>query len=126
MNIPNITSSNPPHPPTSFETIDAILTHHARSLRPGESISIPLYKSANGTITSIDPLQASRASKAAAAIGAKTITKSVKERSSVKFPRVMKFIETVEDPDFGNGKGRGETFRDGRLYVEDIPKAKVS
>uniref|UniRef100_A0A7S3PU53 Transcription initiation factor IIF subunit alpha n=1 Tax=Chaetoceros debilis TaxID=122233 RepID=A0A7S3PU53_9STRA len=124
MNIPNPRSSNPPQPPASFETIDAILSHHARSLQPGQSIAIPLYKSTNGTITSIDPLQAARASKAAAAIGAKTIARSVQERSSVKFPRVMKFIETVEDPDFGNGKGKVETFRDGRLYVEDIPKAK--
>jgi len=70
-------------------------------------------------MTTIDPLQASKAIKAAAAIGAKAPSQSVISRNEVQFPRLMKFIETVEKPNFD------KLFVDGRLYMEDIPKAKV-
>lgn len=40
------------------------------------------------------------------------------------FPRVAKFPETVTKPDFfGEGSG---SLRDGRMYEEDVPKAKAS
>lgn len=110
--------SNTAHNAT-FPTIDALLAQYAQSLKPGESISIPLYKG-NGTITTIDPLQANKAQKAAAAIGAKAPASSVIKRHEVSFPKLCKFIQTVERPDF---QKVGE-FQDGRLYMEDIPKAK--
>eukprot|EP00553_Chaetoceros_curvisetus_P007272 CAMPEP_0204618330 /NCGR_PEP_ID=MMETSP0717-20131115/5011_1 /ASSEMBLY_ACC=CAM_ASM_000666 /TAXON_ID=230516 /ORGANISM="Chaetoceros curvisetus" /LENGTH=102 /DNA_ID=CAMNT_0051632037 /DNA_START=78 /DNA_END=384 /DNA_ORIENTATION=- len=98
-----------------FPTIDAILSHHAKNLKPGESISIPLYKSRNGTITSADPLQKSRASKQAAAMGAKNVSKSVLEKKYGEISTNDEILETVEDPDFGaggmnssgNGNGNG-------------------
>jgi len=104
-----------------FPTIDALLAQYAKNLQPGQSISIPLYKGKQ-TMTTIDPIQASQAKKAAAAIGAKEPAKSVIKRHEVSFPRLFKFIETVEKPNFQKA---GE-FQDGRLYMEDIPKAKVS
>jgi len=102
-----------------FPTIDALLSQYAKNLQPGESVSIPLYKGRQ-TITTIDPLQASQAKKAAAAIGAKEPAKSVVKRHEISFPRLLKFIETVEKPNFQNV---GE-YQDGRLYTEDIPKVK--
>jgi hypothetical protein len=104
----------------TFPSIDTLLSQYAKSLKPGESISIPLYKG-SGTITTIDPLQATKAHKAAAAIGAKEPAQSVIKRHEVSFPKLCKFIETVERPDFHKP---GE-LQDGRLYMEDIPKAKV-
>lgn len=103
----------------NFPSIDSLLSQYAKSLKPGESISIPLYKG-SGTITTIDPLQATKAHKAAAAIGAKEPSQSVVKRHEVSFPKLCKFIETVEKPDFQKA---GE-LQDGRLYMEDIPKAK--
>lgn len=105
----------------AFPTIDALLSQYAKDLQPGQSVSIPLYKGKQ-TVTTIDPLQASQAKKAAAAIGAKEPAKSVIKRHEISFPRLLKFIETVEKPNFHNV---GE-YQDGRLYTEDIPKAKVS
>ena len=101
-------------------TIDAFLSQFAKTLKPGESISIPLYKGAS-SITNIDPNQAHKATKAAATIGAKAPAQSVLKRNEITFPRILKFIETVEKPNF---QKPGE-FADGRLYMEDIPKAKV-
>lgn len=100
-------------------TIDELLSNHTMNLKPGESVSIPLYKSM-GTISTIDPIQASRAQKAAASIGAKTLTRSFLEKNEMKFPRLMKFNHpVVTKPDWDH------SLRDGRLYIEDIPKAKV-
>ncbi len=103
----------------SHETIDALIAQYSKGLKPGETISIPLYKGETSK-TTIDPLQATKANKAAAAIGAKEPSKAVISRNELTFPRMMKFIETVEKPNFD------KQFKDGRLYVEDIPKAKVS
>jgi hypothetical protein len=100
-------------------TIDELLSKHTKNLKPGESISIPLYKS-RGTISTIDPIQASRAQKAAASVGAKTLTRSFLEKNEMKFPRLMKFnCPVVTKPDWDHN------LKDGRLYIEDIPKAKV-
>lgn len=99
-------------------TIDELLSKHTKNLKPGESISIPLYKS-RGTISTIDPIQASRAQKAAASVGAKTLTRSFLEKNEMKFPRLMKFnCPVVTKPDWDHN------LKDGRLYIEDIPKAK--
>jgi hypothetical protein len=114
---PSIGGANQP----VFSTIDALLAQYAKNLQPGQSISIPLYKGKQ-TMTTIDPIQVSQAKKAAAAIGAKEPAKSVIKRHEISFPRLCKFIETVEKPNF---QKTGE-FQDGRLYMEDIPKAKVS
>ena len=41
----------------------------------------------------------------------------------INFPRMAKFIETVTPPDFSNvGSGK---LGDGRMYEEEVPKAKV-
>ena len=119
------TSTHPP--PAQLSTIDAILSHYSKSLKPGESISIPLYKGP-GTVTSIDPIKKTRLSKSAQH---HTKTEEVASSSSTnsggggrnpmaqhveKFPKMAKFIETVKKPDFKQAL---------RLYQEDIPKAKV-
>ncbi len=103
---------------SNIETIDSLISQYAKNLKPGESVSIPLYRGEE-SITNIDPLQATKANKAAAAIGAKEPAKSVISRNELTFPRLMKFTTTVERPNFDG------LFKDGRLYVEDIPKAKV-
>lgn len=97
-------------PLTSLNTVDAILSYYSKSLKPGESISIPLYKGKN-TITSVDPIK----SRANASGGGASSSRNLEE----KFPKIAKFIETVEKPDFQN------TFKAGRLYQEDVPKAQV-
>ena len=101
------------------DTIDAIILRYAKNLKPGESVSIPLYKGKQ-SLTNTDPLQAAKANKAAAAIGAKAPSKATSIRNESSFPKIMKFIETVEKPNFT------KQLKDGRLYIEDIPKAKVS
>ena len=104
-----------------LKTIDAILSHYAKGLKPGESISIPLYKGP-GTTTSVDPIKATRMSKGTSksqphadgpSNGASSTTRPVPIE---QFPKMAKFIETVKKPDFK---------QDMRLYQEDIPKAKV-
>lgn len=95
---------------SSLNTIDAILSHYAKTLKPGESISIPLYKGKN-TTTSIDPIKSRTVANATSAA-----TRNLQQ----KFPKMAKFIETVEKPNLQT------TFRNARLYQEDIPKAQVS
>ena len=104
------TPSPSPTTASSLGTVDAILSHYAKSLKPGESISIPIYKG-KATTTSIDPLKSKTVVNAAP---------SKIQSLNEKFPKIAKFIETVENPDFNT------TFRGARLYQEDIPKAQVS
>jgi hypothetical protein len=117
-------SAAKPSQPQHLKTIDALLSYHAKGLKPGESISIPLYKGP-GTTTSMDPIKATRISKGAAAKqpdGTANGTAGTGASSTVRpipierFPKMAKFIETVKKPDFT---------QDLRLYQEDIPKAKV-
>ena len=81
-----------PNEAPSLGTVDKILSHYAKSLKPGESISIPIYKGKAST-ESIDPVKSKTVAKAAA---------SKIQSLSEKFPKIAKFIETVEKPDFGN------------------------
>ncbi len=99
-----------PAPAPSLDTVDAILSHYSKSLQPGESISIPIYKG-KATTTSIDLVKSKSVENAAP---------SKIQSLNEKFPKIAKFIETVENPDFQN------TFRGARLYQEDIPKAQVT
>ena len=94
--------------PPTLTNVDAILSHYAKSLKPGESIRIPLYKG-KGTTSSIDPIKKLRSNNNSAS----------SRNQPEKFPKLAKFIETVEKPDF-------EKLEGGRFYEEDIPKAQVS
>lgn len=102
-----------------LNTIDEILGKYSNDLKPGESISIPLYKS-RSTISTIDPIQVSRAQKIATSVGANTLTKGFVEKNELKFPRLLKFNHPVVRKPKWDGD-----LDDGRLYIEDIPKAKV-
>ena len=89
-------------------SVDAILSRHARHMQPGQTLTLTLVKGA--TSQSTDPRFA--------------LAASLKKRpagvtNKLDFPRVAKFVETVQKPDFG---GR---FAGGRLYEEDIPEVKV-
>lgn len=53
----------------------------------------------------------------AATVGSSTTTATTKS-SLLLFPRMAKFIETVTPPDFTS------VLRDGRMYEEEVPKAK--
>ena len=92
-------------PPTTSPTptlgIDTLLAKYARHLPPGGTVSVRLIK--GPSTTSVDPIAARRNSNAV----------------PLEFPRVAKFTESIGRPDFG---GR---LRDGRMYEEDVPKAKV-
>lgn len=90
---------------TPAPSIDAILSRHAKHLQPGQTITLTLVK--GPTSKSTDPLLAR-----AAAAKKQTAT-------SLEFPRVAKFVETVQKPDF---KGK---FAEGRLFEEDVPEVKV-
>ena len=90
-----------------LSTVDAILSHYAKSLKPGETIRIPLYKG-KSTTTSSDPLME------------RTTADANKKKLEEKFPKMAKFIETVEKPDFLH------TLRNARLYQDYKPKAHVS
>ncbi len=89
-----------PPPPQSLTTVDAILSHYSKYLKPGESISIPLIKG-KSTTTSIDPL---------------LLKANGRITTGEKFPKLAKFIETVERPDFQSA------FHGGRFYQENVPK----
>lgn len=113
-------------PPPTLKTVDEILSHYAKTLQPGESIQIPLIKG-KSTTTSIDPRIQSRihasssnggtvGSTADAGGGTTVASRAVQE----KFPKIAKFIETVEKPDFQ------KYFQNGRFYQEEIPQAQVS
>lgn len=52
---------------------------------------------------------------------AKTAAMSAAEKLTLPFPRIAKFSETVSKPDFYKGVG----LRDGRMYEEEVPLAKV-
>lgn len=45
--------------------------------------------------------------------------RNVANAAPLEFPRVAKFTESVGRPDFGG------VLKDGRMYEEDVPKAKV-
>lgn len=106
--------------PPTLKTVDAILSHYAKTLKPGESIQIPLIKG-KSTTTSVDPIIHSR-SKTSTSSAGNTDGSGVPAASRIvqeKFPKIAKFIETVEKPDFQ------KCFQNGRFYQEDIPKAQA-
>ena len=110
-------------PPPTLKTVDAILSHYAKTLKPGESIQIPLIKG-KSTITSVDPIFQSRSNASSGGSNGNSSNGGGSGGSSrlvqEKFPKIAKFIETVEKPDFQ------KLFQNGRFYQEDIPKAQVS
>jgi hypothetical protein len=90
-------------------SIDTILSRHARSMKPGETLTLTLVKGPQSK--SADPLLARAAA-------AKKLP-NPNQMFALDFPRVAKFVETVDRPDFA-GK-----FREGRLIEEDVPEVKV-
>lgn len=64
---------------------------------------------------------ASSSAAAAASAAAKAAAISAAEKLTLTFPRIAKFPETVSKPDFYTGG-----LRDGRMYEEEVPLAKVS
>ena len=125
------TSKNNNNNINNLNTIDSILSHYAKSLKPGESISIPLYKG-KGTTISVDPLMKSRSTQQQQQQQQHQQQQQQKDQQNTnasssmsrimeeKFPKMAKFIETVEKPDFEN------VFDGGRFYQEDVPKVHVS
>lgn len=112
-----MSGSNPQQPP-NLNTLDSILSQYAKSMKPGETIRIPLYKVKSST-TSIDPFMQARLSKSASG-DSTAAPRSAVRNITESFPKVAKFIETVQKPDFQGA------FQNGRLYQEDIPKVQVS
>ena len=90
-------------------SIDTILSRHARSMKPGETLTLTLVKGPKSQST--DPLLARAAA-------AKKMP-NPNQMFALDFPRVAKFVETVDRPDFA-GK-----FKEGRLIEEDVPEVKV-
>lgn len=140
-----------PQPPSSIPSslrIDALLAKYARHLPPGGTISIQLIK--GGTSTSVDPIAVRKAvakkerqlqknnnattnSSSAVnsgndsdgggggkATAAEAAAKVAAEKLTLTFPRVAKFPETVTRPNFYTG-----ALKDGRMYEEEVPLAKV-
>eukprot|EP00571_Detonula_confervacea_P007614 CAMPEP_0172322470 /NCGR_PEP_ID=MMETSP1058-20130122/45954_1 /TAXON_ID=83371 /ORGANISM="Detonula confervacea, Strain CCMP 353" /LENGTH=724 /DNA_ID=CAMNT_0013038217 /DNA_START=12 /DNA_END=2183 /DNA_ORIENTATION=- len=130
-----------PLPSPVISGIDTLLAKYARHLPPGGSISIRLIK--GPTSQSVDPIAARQAAKKAAARNTAAVAssgvssgndsddnngaagaagpKATNSRSitaPLTFPRMAKFSETVTQPDFG------KSLRDGRIYEEEVPKAK--
>ena len=125
--------------------IDTLLAKYARHLPPGASISVQLIK--GPSTSSVDPIAARKAAaksaKAAAKAGRGLLDSGMSGMSSgndsdyntangganygagrglsapLAFPRLAKFPETVTAPDFTRRLG------DGRMYEEEVPKAKV-
>ena len=94
---------------TIMTSIDTILSRHARSMKPGEILTLTLVKGPKSQST--DPLLARAAA-------AKKMP-NPNQMFALDFPRVAKFVETVDRPDFA-GK-----FKEGRLIEEDVPEVKV-
>ena len=121
--------------------IDALLAKYARHLPPGGTLTVRLVK--GPTSASVDPIAARRAAARAArrtpgaredgagresdgdgSAAAAAGTDGHKQRGinvPLAFPRIAKFSETVTPPDFSKG-----SLKDGRLYEEEVPIAKVS
>lgn len=60
-----------------------------------------------------------------------TAIATAKEKLTLSFPRIAKFSETTSKPNFavaggGGSGGSGGGLRDGRMYEEEVPLAKVS
>ncbi len=61
-----------------------------------------------------------------------TAIATAKEKLTLSFPRIAKFSETTSKPNFGvaggggNNNSGGRGLRDGRMYEEEVPLAKVS
>ena len=89
---------------TPIQGIDTLLAKYARHLPPGGTVSVRLIKGPSSS--SVDPIAARRNNANAV---------------SLDFPRIAKFTESVTRPDFIGGK-----LGEGRMYEEDVPKAKVS
>ena len=57
---------------------------------------------------------------------------NAKEKLTLSFPRIAKFSETTSKPNFaaagggGSNNSGGGGLRDGRMYEEEVPLAKVS
>lgn len=116
--------------------IDALLAKYARSLPPGASVTVKLVKGPSSS--SVDPIAARRAAaKAARAQAAAGLASSGASSGNdsdgggaaaagrgiaapLSFPRMAKFGESVTPPDFFAG-----SLKDGRMYEEEVPKAKV-
>jgi len=118
--------------------IDTLLAKYAKHLKPGQTISIQLIK---GPISSsVDPIAARKAAtKAAHALASTNNNSGVSSgndtdndttiqpatvgkgiNAPLNFPRLAKFSETVTPPDFIKGR-----LKDGRMYEEEVPLAKV-
>ena len=114
-------------------SVDALLAKYARHLPPGGTITVNLVK--GPTSRSVDPIAARRAAAKEEAARANSSgndsdtggagggngAAGVGMTVPVTFPRIAKFNETVTPPDFVRG-----SLRDGRMYEEEVPKAKVS
>jgi len=123
--------------------IDTLLAKYAKHLKPGQTISIQLIK--GSTSTSVDPIAARKAATKAARALASSQSSSANNsgvssgndtdndnttqpatvigkgiNAPLNFPRLAKFSETVTPPDFIKGK-----LKDGRMYEEEVPLAKV-
>ena len=61
---------------------------------------------------------------------AATAIAAAKEKLTLSFPRIAKFSETTSKPNFavagGGGNNNSGGLRDGRMYEEEVPLAKVS
>jgi len=130
-----------PTPTPPLNSVDAILSYYSKTLKPGETISIPLYKG-KPTTTSHDFFLMKNAQKllsAAAATSAPGDTHNGNGTSAngtgagngaavpipamirnltQPFPKLAKFTETTEKPEFL----KNDELKTGRLYQEDIPK----
>lgn len=63
---------------------------------------------------------AASAANTVAAAAANTAAAAAAEKLSLTFPRIAKFPETISNPNFFTG-----SLRDGRMYEEEVPLAKV-
>ena len=134
---PTTNGSNTSEPSTSTIPlpigIDQLLAKYVRHIPPGGSIQIQLVK--GPTSSSVDPIAARRAAAKAARRASDNNNEGGGDNDNatevagagkgihvpLNFPRIAKFIETVTSPNFNEG-GK---LKDGRMYEEEVPKAKV-
>lgn len=87
--------------------IEDFFKNYAKSLEPGGSFTISILK--GHSTSSIDPVHAERVRREGV---------NAKCPEELHFPRIAKFGETINKPDFKS------SFHDGRMYEEDIPRYK--
>jgi hypothetical protein len=100
----------------SSSSVDPIAARRAAALHAkrisAETNSGGGYSNSSGAEETSDDGGNGRASSSLGGAAAATVVE-------LKFPRLAKFVDTVSPPNFNS------TLKDGRMYEEEVPKAKV-